>query len=107
MAISLGLIPQWQFSQNPAVNWNLNPNMAFPVGMNQLTVQPINNVVASGDSNLQGLGITMAEWAQPGVGVKGLAIFESGWWQNRKWIVLGVLGVLGIGAAAVATKVLR
>lgn len=107
MAISLGIIPSWQFSQNPAINSNINSHLMFPVGMNQLTVQPINNVVPSGDSNLQGLGITMAQYATPGVGVKGLAIFESTWWKNRKWLAFGALGLLGLGAAAIATKVLR
>lgn len=107
MALSLGIIPSWQFSQDPAVNLNLNPHMTFPVGMNQLTVQPINNVVASGDSNLQGLGITMARYAQPGVGVKGLGFFDSWWWNNRKWVAFGALGALGLAVAGVATKVLR
>lgn len=143
MATVLGIIPQWQFSQDPAVNYNLNPHMAFPVGMNQLTVQPINNVVPSGDRDLQGLGartswwgkrystcppgcaplatggcdcadasrtmnglgITMASYLQPGAGVKG--VFDSWWWTNRKWIAFGAIGVLGLAVAAVATKVLR
>lgn len=111
MALTLGIIPQWQFSQDPAVNYNLNPNLTFPVGMNQLTVQPINNVVASGDANLQGLGITMADWANKPVavpgGVAGLAVFDSWWWNNRKWIAFGALGILAIAIGAVATKALR
>ena len=107
MAQVLGLIPQWQFSQDPRVNFNLNPHLTFPVGMNQLTVQPINNVVPSGDTNLQGLGITMAQYTKPGVGVKGLGIFSTWWWNNRKWIAFGALGVLGLAIAGVATKVLR
>lgn len=107
MAITLGLVPQWQFSQNPAVNRNINPHLMFPVGMNQLTVQPINNLTPSGDANLQGLGITMAQYTTKGVGVKGLGIFDTWWWNNRKWLAFGTLGVLAIGAAAVATKVLR
>ncbi len=122
MALALGIIPQWQFSQDPAVNYNLNPVMTFPPGMNQLTVQPINNVVPSGDRDLQGLplfrrtsrngvrglGITMANWMKPaaaGAGISGL--FDSWAWTNRKWLVMGGLGLLGIGAALVATKVLR
>lgn len=105
--MALALIPSWQFSEDPAVNINLNPHLTFPPGMNQLTVQPINNVVPSGDANLQGLGITMASYEQRGVGVKGLGVFDTWWWNNRKWIAFGALGVLGLVVAGVATKVLR
>jgi hypothetical protein len=103
MAISLGLIPSWQFSQDPAINIGLNPRMAFPVGMNQLTVQPINNVIPSGD----GLGTPIARYLPKAVGVPGLGFFDSTWWVNRKWLALGILGVLGIGTAALAAKTLR
>jgi len=107
MALSLGIIPQWQFSQDPAINPGINAHLTFPVGMNQLTVQPINNVVPSGDASLQGLGITMARYLPPGVGVKGLGVFETWWWKNRKWIAFGSLGALALTLGALATRVLR
>lgn len=108
MAIQLGLVPTWQFSPDPAVNINLNPHVQFPPGMDQLTVQPVGPYPTSGDANLQGLGITMASWEKPPVGVPGFSgVFETSWWQNRKWLAFGLLGVLGLGAAALATKVLR
>lgn len=33
--------------------------------------------------------------------------FDSWWWENRKWLFLGGLGVAGIGALAIVGKVLR
>lgn len=109
MAIHLGLVPSWQFSQDPAVNPNINPYLVFPPGMNQLTVQPINNVVPSGDANLQGhFGTPIATYLKPAVGVPGLGnIFTSWSWTNRKWIAVGVASLLGVGAAILGAKVLR
>jgi len=50
------------------------------------------------------------EVAPVGIGptpLRGLGLFDSAWWTNRKWIALGVLGSLGVGAAVIATKYLR
>jgi hypothetical protein len=33
--------------------------------------------------------------------------FDSWWWTNRKWVALGVFGVLGAAAIAGATAILR
>jgi hypothetical protein len=106
MALHLGLIPSWQFSMDPAVNPRINPHLVFPVGMNQLTVQPINNVVPSGEAQL---GTPIATFLQPAVGVpKQLGnIFTTWWWNNRKWLAVGVASLLGVGAAVVAGKVLK
>lgn len=108
MAITLGIIPSWQF--DPSNTINMNQHLTFPPGMNQLTVQPINNVVPSGDANLQGLGTPMATWLQPAVGVprKQLGnVFTTWWFTNRKWLMIGAASILGVGAAVVAGKVLK
>lgn len=34
-------------------------------------------------------------------------IFDSAWWTERKWLAFGLVGLVGVGAAALATKVLR
>ena len=107
---SLGIIPSWQFSDDPAVNpvtWN--PHLKIPEGMSQSSIQPFHpDIPQSGDANLQGLGITMANWMQPaaaGAGISG--VFDSFWWTHRKWIAIGAISLLGIGIALFATKVLR
>lgn len=109
MALALGLIPTWQFSDDPAVNININPHVKFPAGVNQLTPQPIGLYPTSGDANLQGLGITMAAWEKPPVGVPGFSgsMFTSSWWFNRRWLVMTLLGIAGVGAATFAIKTLR
>ena len=38
---NLGLIPDWQFSTDPAVNPKLNPFVQWPAGVYQTTPQPI------------------------------------------------------------------
>jgi hypothetical protein len=55
----LGMIPAWQFSQDPAVNPNINPNVVFPDGWTQSTVQPQGAFYAPPTPNLGGLGRSM------------------------------------------------
>ena len=88
MALQLGIIPAAQFS--PETDPYLyNSHLRFPPGMNQLTIQPLQpDYPTSGDRNLQG-------------------VFDSSWWQNRKWLALGLVALLGVGTAALATKILR
>jgi len=38
---SLGLIPDWQFSTDPAINPKINPHVQYPAGMYQTTPQPV------------------------------------------------------------------
>jgi hypothetical protein len=66
--ISLGIIPDWQFSPDPTVNYNLNRNLVMPEGVMQTTVQPLNPTVfgtfgpgTSDRRGLAGLGITMVD----------------------------------------------
>ena len=115
----LGVIPTYQFSSDPAVNpYGVNPHVKFPQGWNQMTVQPVGQWPTSGDANLQGLGLLMLDHEQAPAGVfspqqqifmaPGLGgVFDSAWWTQRKWLAFGLLGALGIGAAALAVKVLR
>lgn len=39
--MGLGLIPAWQFSMDPAVNYKINPNVVYPDGVYQTTPQPL------------------------------------------------------------------
>jgi hypothetical protein len=98
----LGLIPSWIFSGDPRVNINLNPHLNIPADWprGQRTVQPLNYFAAkaSGDP-LSGLGITMAHWAKPPVGIAGI---DYGWvWDNKKWLVLGGVGLMGLAVASI------
>lgn len=137
----LGLIPDWQFSDNPAININLNPHVQIPDNFphGQRTVQPIGWFAenASGDplaptggltvtpdaslglgcgfhrpsavagARVAGLGITMAHWAEPRADLKGIEIFDSWAWKNRKWLVIGGVGLVGLAALAGLGAILR
>jgi hypothetical protein len=85
---NLGLIPEWQFNQNPAQN-PLLTSMQFPQGMYQSTVQPIGPYAGG----MNGLGIDNP--------------FDSWWWQNRKWIALGTVTALAIGLFGGLTALLK
>lgn len=39
--MQLGIFPSWQYSADPAVNPKINPNVQYPPGMYQTTVQPV------------------------------------------------------------------
>ncbi len=107
----LGIIPDFQFYNPPyspegyLVNSHLQFTQSVP---NQLTVQPVGPYVTSGDANLQGLGVTMVHdlpLAAAGAGISG--VFDSWWWQNRRWLAVGAISLLGLGAIGIATKVLK
>jgi len=86
----LGMIPSFQFSTDPRVNPGINPFVKFPEGWTQSTVQPVGRAMA------------------PPASLEGLAsIFDSWAWQNRKWLVLGGAGLLGLALLAGAGAVLR
>lgn len=90
--IQLGMIPSWQFSDDPAVNSRINPHVKFPPGWNQMTVQPVGTYIQSGDPSLSGL--------------RG-GFFDSWLWTNRKTVGVGVFGLGLLGIAALAAKILR
>jgi len=98
----LGLIPDYQFSTDPAVNPHINPHVTYPEGMYQTTTQPIGPYYNPPPPP------PCPSCVAPGV--KGLGIdnpFDSWWWENRQWLALGALAVVGIGAIALIGVVLK
>jgi hypothetical protein len=93
---NLGLIPSWQFQQGPS-NPLLNMGVKFPEGMHQSTVQPM-GAYYSGPM-LSGLGFEPLDTVN--------AVFDSWWWRNRKWVVLGAVGALAIGIFGGITAILK
>jgi hypothetical protein len=93
---NLGMIPSWQFSQDPAVNMHLNPHVKYPEGWSQMTAQPVGPYYAPpriAQPTLTGLGFTNP--------------FDSWAWTNRKWIVLGGIGLVGAALLAGAGLILK
>jgi hypothetical protein len=87
----LGLIPDYQFSSDPAVNFTkINPFVQYPPGVYQSTIQPIGPYFQT---------------QPPASGMNG--IFDSWAWTNRQWLAFGIVSILGIGAAAGLTSILR
>lgn len=84
----LGLIPAWQYSSDPGVNIKLNPNVKFPPGWSQMTVQSQGQTV-------------------PGMGGLHDSVFDSWAWANRKWLVLGGVGLLGSLGLVATVALLR
>lgn len=84
----LGLIPDWQFSSDPAINPKINPHVSFPAGVTQTTVQPIGPFWQPAPPQLGGL-------------------FDSWAWTNRKPIVIGGVGLLALGLLFGASALLK
>jgi len=122
----LGLIPDWQFSEDPAINIKLNPHCKIPGDWTngQRTIQPLSYVPQriQGDplactngqapccpglpcTSLTGLGITKARWIDPPHGL-GFG-FDSWAWTNRKWLVIGGVALLGLAVLGGAGALLR
>ncbi len=113
MPAGLGLIPDWQFSTDPRINISINPHVQIPTDwpMGQRTVQPIGYVSqrTHGDplAATNGLGIPMAFWQQPRADLRGLELFDSWAWRNRKPLVIVGIGLLGLAAFAGVGALLR
>jgi hypothetical protein len=86
----LGLIPDWQFSMDPAINPKINPFVQYPPGVYQSTIQPIGPYFQT---------------QPPASGMNG--IFDSWAWTNRKWLALGTVALIGLGVATGLTSVLK
>jgi len=85
--MGLGIMPAWQYSQNPAVNPKLRM-VDFPIGMRQTTIQPIGPYYRSYATLSGGLG----HFDQPTTLITvGLVIgsfvagaFACKWWKRRR-----------------------
>jgi hypothetical protein len=89
MPSGLGIIPEWLYSDDPNVNIRINPHVKMPAAWThgQRTVQPVGLV--------------------PVKTLEGLGFFDTWWWNNRKAIALGTIGVLGLGFLVVIGKLLK
>ena len=100
--MQLGIIPNWQFNADPGINIKLNPHVQFPAGMNQMTVQPVVGPIDQWPSTL-----SFRTWpdgrlvnGQQLNGVFDVGFFDSWWWRNRKWLLLGGLTLAGVGVVS-------
>lgn len=118
MQMQLGMIPSWQFSADPGVNIKLNPNVQFPQGWNQRTVQPVGPAYAVnlGRAATDCVCDSGSEWccsyqqrmtsryARRRFGFRGPGDFL---FEHRKALVLGGLGLIaaaGLGLTAAFLK---
>ena len=85
------MIPSWQFSADPGVNIKLNDHVQFPPGWNQRTVQPVGPAYVS------------ARVAKPQLA----GVFDSWAFQNRKWIILGGIGLIAAAGLGLTAAVLK
>lgn len=118
--LSLGLIPDWQFSADPTVNPYLNPHVQMPDGWTQAyTVQPtgasMTPIAVPMPSPLYGanfggacigcapqLGYPVLELPPP-----PLSGVTSWVWEHRKGVALGVVGIVGLALLGGLTAVLK
>lgn len=109
--VTLGLIPDWQFSLDPAVNPKINPFVKYPDGVYQTTPQswgPYYGDVVSVPLNQPAGGVAGPRVTLLGGGGLGITNpFDSWWWQNRKWVALGGVSVVGAGLAAALVAILK
>jgi hypothetical protein len=97
----LGLIPDWQFSPDPRVNSNLNPNVVtFPPN-----ASPVPGSI--GFPMRAGAQLIPAQAAQAAGAQLGLPIVDSWWWKNRKTLLIGTGVVVITAVAATLSAVLR
>lgn len=120
---SLGLIPSWQFSANPAVNPGINPYVGPPTWQQApayrcddgtLGCGPGYGMIHGGFQNPGGLGYVMVDpsrsyraprataGAQPAPALSGITdLFTAGGWiyDNRTAIFWSGVGLVGLGLA--------
>lgn len=90
--MTLGLIPDWQFSLDPNVNPKINPFVKYPDGVYQTTPQSwgpwFPEAINQPPSGVAGPRVKLLGGLQANP-------FDSWWWQNRKWLALGGVGAVG------------
>ena len=87
---NLGFIPAWQFNMDPAMNPQVT-DMQFPEGMTQSTTQPTGPYLGGMGDPIDTVN----------------AVFDSWWWRNRKWIVVGTIAALGLGVVGGISSILK
>ena len=97
--MQLGMIPAWQFSTDPAVNFTkINPHVTYPDGVYQTTIQPLGpwfNVPPP--AGMSGLGVQ----PQPAFrGPKGVQLLGLGDFSSLGGIVTGIGSFLVLALAA-------
>jgi len=81
----LGIIPDWQFSLDPSVNPKINPNVQWPQGVYQTTVQPFTPYYQGPEGQLQGLARRMR--------------YDR---ARKRWVAIS--GLLGLGLIGLALR---
>jgi hypothetical protein len=103
--LGLGMIPDWQFSLDPVVNPKINPFVTYPAGVYQTTPQSWGPYYGQTTNKSAGVAGPQIKLFGPALGFSNP--FDSWGWRNRKWIAFGGLGVVGLGALAAVTAILR
>ena len=82
--MTLGLIPSWQFNQDPNTNPALTPFVTYPPGVYQTTTQPIGPYFNPGLSGtLKGISSTMSTFYTILSAVGGIAGVYHGYKRTR------------------------
>ncbi len=113
MGRGLGFTPSWNLSTDPAVNYHINPNVVFPPGMDQFTIQPV-TFNANARNELRGLGQgSMPAWFGALYGVLSVVSAGLGAYHGYKrhngsvgwaigWAALGTFAPVITPAVALA-----
>ncbi len=123
---TLGLIPDWQFNADPAINPYLNPHVSMPDGTTQAwSVQPFGPASAgitipqtSPLYGARGLGYIMIDHPPGDLGRTGRVSRQdrvvmrgaglNGWaGDHRKGIALGVVGLIGFALLGGLSAILK
>lgn len=117
--MGLGIIPDYLFSPDPRINTSINPHVQIPPEWSegQRTVQPIGYTsprthgdplaITNGLTQMGGLGLPIARWHSQRAGLGAIDMFDSWAWRNRKWLILGGVGLLGLGVLSGVGALLR
>jgi hypothetical protein len=125
--MGMGMIPKWQLSLDPAVNIKINPNVRFPEGTDQTTVQPFGmesplleaGLGAMHFGSRRGTSVGCCDGGNTpdaccgGYQARAMTLgnvfdfVDSPIFKYRKWIVLGGLGLVGFALLGGAGALLR